>query len=202
MTTSAPIRNRPAERRRTRSGGVLAMSRGVNDACERKDGRKCFYRFLNPKTEGYPFMLEFFARAPLEFPLASDTVITPIPIEDDSISSMSGILLDENYYSFIRQFRQSLDGACVLSPEALLILKARARMDLSARKRRGEFVKDKDFAKHRKDVFRLQSLISLDVPTLLPVPLYNDFADFLVAIRKEPVDPQKATGNNTRSLTR
>ena len=160
------------------------------DAYERKDSRKCFYRFLNPKVDGYPFMLEFFARAPLEFPLAANTVIAPIPVDDESISSLSGILLDENYYAFIRQFRRAVDGACVLSAEALLILKARAWMDLLARKTRGEFVKDKDLAKHRKDVFRLQSLIPIDNPTILSAPLYEDFQDFLLAIRNDPVDPR------------
>ena len=86
-----------------------------------------------------------------------------------------------------------MDGVCVLSVEALLILKARAWMDLSARKARGEFVKDKDLAKHRKDVFRLQSLIGLDSQVSLPAPLFRDFKDFLKAIRQDPLDP-KALG--------
>ena len=163
---------------------------GGYSAYERKDGRKCFYRFLNPTTDGYPFMLEFFSRETMNFPLAANSIITPIPTDDESVSSLSGILLDENYYSFIRKFRQNVDGVCVLSVEALLLLKARAWMDLSARKARGEFVKDKDLAKHRKDVFRLQSLIGLDSQTVLSKPLFNDFKDFLQAIRQEPLDPQ------------
>ena len=163
---------------------------GGYSAYERKDGHKCFYRFLNPTTEGYPFMLEFFSREPMNFPLSTNTVLTPIPTNDETISSLSGILLDENYYSFIRNFRQNVDGVCVLCVEALLILKARAWMDLSARKARGEFVKDKDLAKHRKDVFRLQSLIGADGPLPLPPPLFKDFTEFLAAIRRDPVDPQ------------
>lgn len=163
---------------------------GGYDAYERKDGKKCFYRFLNPKAEGYPFMLEFFSREPLLFPLETKTIITPIPINDESISSLSGILLDENYYAFIREFREPIDGVCVLSIKALLILKAKAWMDLSARKMRGEFVKDKDLSKHRKDVFRLQSLIDFDEPMPLSPPLFKDFTDFLAAIRLDPINPQ------------
>ena len=34
---------------------------GGYSAYERKDGKKCFYRFLNPTAADYPFMLEFFA---------------------------------------------------------------------------------------------------------------------------------------------
>lgn len=52
-------------------------------------------------------MLEFFAREPLNFPLVEKTTIIPIPVGDD-ISSLSGILLDENYYSFIRSLRRTV----------------------------------------------------------------------------------------------
>lgn len=179
---------------RTSDAFVSAMwdfiREGGYSAYERKDSRKCFYRFLNPTTDGYPFMLEFFSREPMNFPLASDSILTPIPTDDETISSLSGILLDESYYSFIRNFRQNVDGVCVLSVEALLILKARAWMDLTARKARGEFVKDKDLAKHRKDVFRLQSLIGLDSQVSLSAPLFRDFEDFLKAIRQDPLDPK------------
>ena len=37
---------------------------------ECKDGKKCFYRFQDPATEGFPFVLEFFSREPIEFPIA------------------------------------------------------------------------------------------------------------------------------------
>ena len=132
---------------------------GGYSAYERKDGKKCFYRFLNPTAADYPFMLEFFAREPIGFPIDKKTVIVPIPVDDEDISSLSGILMDENYYSFIRSHRIEVEGVSILPAEALLLLKARAWFDLSMRKARGEFVKDKDVRKHRTDILRLQAQI-------------------------------------------
>ena len=133
-------------------------------------------------------MLEFFAREPLNFPLVEKTTIIPIPVGDD-ISSLSGILLDENYYSFIRSLRRTVDGICVLSTEALLLLKARAWKDFTDRKSRGEFVKDKDLRKHRLDIIRLLATIPEATRIHIPQPLHNDFADFLAAYEQNPTDP-------------
>lgn len=155
---------------------------------ERKDGQKSFFRFLNPSTPGYPSMLEFFAREPLTFPLAQKTTIVPIPIGDD-ISSLSGILLDENYYSFIRSLRRTVDGICVLSTEALLLLKARAWKDFTDRKSRGEFVKEKDLRKHRLDIIRLLATIPEATQIRISQPLHNDFAEFLSTYAQNPTDP-------------
>ena len=87
---------------------------GGYSAYERKDGKKCFYRFLNPTVADYPFMLEFFAREPIGFPIDKKTVIVPIPVDDDDVSSLSGILMDENYYSFIRSHRIEVEGVSIL----------------------------------------------------------------------------------------
>lgn len=155
---------------------------------ERKDGPKSFFRFLNPSTSGYPSMLEFFAREPLTFPLVQKTTIVPIPIGDD-ISSLSGILLDKNYYSFIRSLRRTVDGICVLSTEALLLLKARAWKDFADRKSRGEFVKEKDLRKHRLDIIRLLATIPEATQIRISEPLYNDFGEFLSTYAQNPTDP-------------
>jgi hypothetical protein len=165
------------------------VTAGGYSAYVRKDGRRCLYRFLSPTVAGYPFMMEFFSRAPIDFAIASQSVITPIPVDEDDVSSLSGILLDENYYEFIKSCAKVIDGVTVLSFEALLILKARAWMDLSARKARGEFVKDRDLAKHRKDVLRLQAMIPEGARLMLPRPVRNDFEEFLEVYVKHPTDP-------------
>lgn len=160
---------------------------GGYDAYERADGKRCFYRFLNPKADGFPFMLEFFTRSPLSFGIAPGAVIAPIPV-DDGISSLSGILLDEDYYDFIKSHRRVVDGVSVLSAEALIVLKARAWMDLSERKERGEFVKEKDLRKHRTDILRLQAIIPERTVVHLPGSIKSDFADFLAQYRQTPID--------------
>lgn len=163
---------------------------GGYTAYERKDGKKCFYRFQNPTSADYPFMLEFFSREPLSFPVAEDSVIVPIPVEDESVSSLSGILLDENYYAFIKAHRLEIAGVSILPAEALLLLKAKAWMDLTARKVRGEFVKDKDIRKHRTDILRLQAQIVEGTTVDLIEMLKSDLRDFLVAYAADPINPK------------
>ena len=163
---------------------------GGYSAYERKDGKKCFYRFLNPTAADYPFMLEFFAREPIGFPIDKKTVIVPIPVDDEDISSLSGILMDENYYLFIRSHRIEVEGVSILPAEALLLLKARAWFDLSMRKARGEFVKDKDVRKHRTDILRLQAQIVEGTVVELAEPIKIEMRDFITAYESLPLDPK------------
>ena len=129
------------------------------------------------------------ADAPIDFAIVPQSVITPIPVDEDDVSSLSGILLDEDYYAFIKSSAKVVDGVSVLSLEALLVLKARAWMDLGARKARGEFVKDRDLAKHRKDVLRLQAMIPEGARLVLPQSVRNDFEEFLEVYVRHPTDP-------------
>ncbi len=163
---------------------------GGYSAYERKDGKRCFYRFLNPTAAGYPFMLEFFAREPIGFPVDKQTGIVPIPVDNEDVSSLSGILMDTNYYSFIRSHRIEVEGVSILPAEALLLLKARAWFDLSMRKARGEFVKDKDIRKHRTDILRLQAQIVEGTRVELAEPLKIEMRDFLAVYETLSLDPK------------
>jgi hypothetical protein len=71
---------------------------------ERSTGQKLFYRFQKPTDENYPFMLELFSRQPDVLQVAKGSHLTPLPMEED-ISSLSAILLDADYYGFIRAGR-------------------------------------------------------------------------------------------------
>ena len=64
----------------------------------RSNGKPQFYRFDKPEESGYPVMIELFSRANWE--LSPETVLTPIHI-DDSVSSLSAILLDDSYYELL-----------------------------------------------------------------------------------------------------
>ena len=67
--------------------------------------------FRATKDPSYPKMIELFART--EFPLREPNVLTPIHIDDD-IVSLSGILLNEDYYSVLLKGRTVIDGLSVL----------------------------------------------------------------------------------------
>ena len=56
------------------------------------------------------------------------------------ISSLSAILLDDDYYEFLKQGKVTVDGVTVLDAAYLIPFKAKAWMDLTDRKAAGEHV--------------------------------------------------------------
>ena len=97
-------------------------------------GRPQFYRFDKPENDSYPKMIELFART--DFKLKEMNGLTPIHI-DDEVSSLSAILLDEDYYAALLSGMVVVNGLSVLRPEYLLLFKAKAFLDLSERKTKG-----------------------------------------------------------------
>jgi hypothetical protein len=127
---------------------------------QRADGTRTFFRFLKPRTPGFPAMIELLAPAAADFQIPTGQVIVQIPLED-AISSLSAILLDPAYYAFIMTQRDAVDGLPLIKPAGLIVLKARAYLDLSTRRTAGDkTVIEQDINKHRADVFRLASLTS------------------------------------------
>ena len=63
-----------------------------------------FYRFTEPKS-GYPFMIELFSKEP-DYITDVPTGIVPIHVDDDT-SSLSAILLDDDYYQFMLKGRRT-----------------------------------------------------------------------------------------------
>ncbi len=145
---------------------------------EKADGTRNFYRFRSPASEGYPEMLELFARRPDVFGDAELHGLVPIPFFDE-VSSLSAILLDDDYYSLMLSNRTILDGVSLLTPAALIVLKAKAWMDLSERRERGEHVDSRDVKKHRSDVLRLCTMLSPDARIVLPEAISVEMEVFL-----------------------
>ena len=77
--------------------------------------------------------------------------IVPIHI-DNSISSLSAILLYESYYNFLINGTGVIDGMSVLNAEHIIPFKAKAWLDLTERKANGEHVDSRDIKKHKNDV--------------------------------------------------
>ncbi|MDI1363517.1 MAG: hypothetical protein PSX79_01380, partial [bacterium] len=119
---------------------------------EKADGGK-LYRFQRPTASDYPQMIELFSRAPEGIDLAPGSQLTPLPI-DEAAASLSAILLDSGYYDFLRENARMIDGLPVLGEAAVIPFKARAYLDLTARKAEGEAIDSQNIRKHRNDVFR------------------------------------------------
>ena len=83
-----------------------------------------FYRFSKPEDPAFPAMLELFARTDVDLRDAESGLV-PIHI-DDEVSSLSAILLDEEYYRLLVENRASASGVAVLSVEGLIPFKAKA----------------------------------------------------------------------------
>jgi len=156
---------------------------------ERAAGEKKFYRFRKPSAPNYPAMLELFSRQPRDFEIAHESVLTPIPMEEE-VSSLSAILLDNEYYGFIQGRKTLVDSVSLLSSEALIVLKARAWLDLSERKSAGEQIDSKDIKKHKNDIFRLFASLPGDRTVALPPGIENDVRQFLSEIQDEEIDLQ------------
>lgn len=166
---------------------------------QRSSGKKVFYRFSKPATPGYPAMLEIFSRQPDGVTLGEDAVLTPIPVDED-VSSLSAILLDDDYYAFLHDNKRELAGVQVVNEYCLIPLKARAWLDLSQRKAAGEAVDQKDITKHRSDVLRLYQLLDPERRLVLPPAIAADMAAFLDMLGSEDDQLLKSAGIKRLSL--
>ena len=122
-----------------------------------------------------------------DFKLREMTGITPIHI-DDSVSSLSAILLNDDYYKVLVEGKVLVNGLSVLCPEALILFKAKAYLDLKWRKESGEKVDSNDIKKHKKDVLRIAAELMLEDVNNLPISVIADIDTFIKSLEKEPFD--------------
>uniref|UniRef100_UPI003522548F hypothetical protein n=2 Tax=Blautia faecicola TaxID=2509240 RepID=UPI003522548F len=155
--------------------------------CNKSSGVPQFYRFSHPITNQYPAMIELFTRKLDAIQLPEDAVLTPLPVDED-ISSLSAILLDNDYYEFLKQGKVVVDGVTVLDAAYLILFKAKAWMDLTDRKAAGEHVDSKNIKKHKNDVFRLTELIDPTTKVVAPQGVYADIQEFVQRMKNENVD--------------
>lgn len=146
-----------------------------------------FYRFSHPTAAGYPFMIELFSRRAEAINLPDDAVLIPLPMEDD-ISSLSAILLDDDYYELVRNGTVVVNGVNVLDAAYLIPFKAKAWLDLTQKKAAGQSVDSKNIRKHKNDVFRLSALLTQQSNVVVTESVLADLRAFLAAMQEESVD--------------
>ena len=149
--------------------------------------KKQYYRFSKPSNSDFPAMLELFSRVPDQVSLAGTSRLTPIPA-DDEISSLSAILLDQDYYELIQSGRTIVSETSIVRAEYLIPLKARAWLDLTDRKKDGDQVDGKNIRKHRNDVFRLYTILEGRFSGSLPRVVAQDVERFLNQMSTESID--------------
>jgi hypothetical protein len=153
---------------------------GKYQAREKASGERGLYRFYKPQDETYPVMLEIFSRKPLDIEIGAGQHIVPVKLDKDAVS-LSAILLNDEYYKLIIEQHNEEKNLPFANPVALIPLKARAWLDLSARAQQGEKVDSRDVAKHRTDVFRIAATLPGGAGPNVPEAIKSDLKSFLAA---------------------
>jgi hypothetical protein len=166
---------------------------------QKSTGTKLFYRFTEPIDETFPYMLELFSRVPEALSISENSHLTPIPV-DDEVSSLSAILLNNDYYDFIYEGKEEVDGLPIVMPVYLIPLKAKAWLDLTERREAGNAVDDKDIRKRRNDVFRLYQAITLDISVKTPDSIKDDMVRFFRRLQDDTSLNLPALGIRNTSL--
>jgi hypothetical protein len=143
---------------------------------EKTVGIPQFYRFFKPVDKTFPEMLELFARVPDTIEYKGEGRLTPIPIGDE-VSSLSAILLNDDYYHFIHQYKHINNGLSYIGAEGLIPLKARAYIDLLGRKEKGDLIDSSDIKKHKNDIFRLYTVLSPQSRFVIGDTITHDLTD-------------------------
>ena len=154
-----------------------------------------FYRFTEPKP-GYPSQIELFSRRQ-DYHLEVEQGVVPIHIDYDT-SSLSAILLNDDYYNFMMEGRKVVNGIPVLGAEYLIPFKMYAWLDLTAGKAEGAFAKEKDLKKHKYDVFRLMSIIDESSKIQLKGLVKEKTAEFLEKIKDESLSLESVHAIHTK----
>lgn len=137
----------------------------------KSNGEPQFYRFDKPRDDRFPQMIELFSRT--NYLLKEEAGLTPIHI-DDTVSSLSAILLNDAYYRALLNGSDIIRGVSVLKPEWIIPFKAKAWLDLQEK----IGADSHDVKKHRNDIIRIASQMTLK-KCVLPDDVRKDMELFI-----------------------
>lgn len=162
------------------------IDQGGYQARQRSNGKPEFYRFVNPTDSAYPKIIELFSHPQNNVSLQPDTHLMPLHI-DDEVSSLSAILLNDDYYHFLLDGRTVTDGISILDAEHIIPLKMKAWLDLKDKKAQGIHVNSRDIRKHRLDVFRLFQLVREGQRKVVSASVGADIDDFISQMQETDI---------------
>jgi hypothetical protein len=154
-----------------------------------------FYRFSHPKESTYPKQIELFCRHPENFDFSLQQVCTKIPLNDE-ITSLSAILLDDDYYDLLIKRKIEIREVSMIDIETLIIFKIRAWIDNKEKKERGEKITANDVNKHKNDVLRLLSNVNPNSRVKVSDGIKQDVINFCLLIKNENIDFKNLELNN------
>jgi hypothetical protein len=154
---------------------------------EKSNDEREYYRFIKPDNTDFPHQIELFSRTPDVIVLEGDAHLTPIPVDDD-LSSLSAILLNDDYYHYIIEHSQIEDGLHHANIEALICLKAKAFLEIKERIEKGSKEDAKQLRKHKADVFRLTVMFTPESIFELPETIQDHVNQFAALVSQELPD--------------
>ena len=146
-----------------------------------------FCRSLLANNSSFPAMIELFSKRPNYFILNSKKGLTPIHI-DESIISLSAILLSDDYYNLLIKGKRNVDGYSIIEIEVVILFKIKAWLDMKTRKEAGESIDSKNIRKHKNDVFRLLSNVSPTAKIYTSGEIKNDINQFIELVKEDKPD--------------
>jgi hypothetical protein len=150
---------------------------------EDKESAPELFRFINP-LNGFPIQIELLSKHPDILGVPTGFHLTPIPVGED-ISSLSAILLDEEYYNQTIENSIVEDGIRIANPLSLLCLKVKAFLNLTEEKKTNPNVRSGDIKKHRDDVFKLLAMrIDPFTPIILSDEMKTGIDSFIVMMEQ------------------
>lgn len=154
---------------------------------EKSNEEREYYRFIKPENIEFPFQIELFSKTPDVIVIDTEAHLTPIPV-DDNLSSLSAILLNEDYYKYILEHSKVESGLHLANIEALICLKTKAYIEIKERIEKGSQEDTKNLKKHKADVFRLIVMLNTENEFELPTSIQSDIERFVMQIAKELPD--------------
>ncbi|MHB8853271.1 MAG: hypothetical protein ACYC6P_07945 [Ignavibacteriaceae bacterium] len=94
------------------------IAEGKYEVQEKSSSKKIYYRFKEPADNSFPWQLELFARNP-DIVIENKAHLIPIPIDED-VTSLSAILLNDDYYNFTLTHSDFIDEIHLASISALI----------------------------------------------------------------------------------
>lgn len=128
-------------------------------------------------------MIELLSRHPDILGEPKGLTIEPLPVDED-ISSLSAIIMDDDYYHFTINHSRLSNGIRHADSAALIALKARAYLNLLQDKASGKHVNSRDIKKHRSDVLKNVVIIE-DDQIIAPASIVECVKEFVASIRGE-----------------
>lgn len=173
------------------SGFVTQFWRFIEDGNyerrEKGDDDHKYYRFMKPENHEFPFQIELFSRNPDLLDLDEKAHLTPIPVDDD-LTSLSAILMDDDYYHYMSSHCSLEDGLQCANTEALICMKAKAYLEIAERIANGSKEETKKLSKHKGDVFRLAVMLTANDVFELPESIKADLQTFINTVAGELPD--------------